>query len=53
MISKETLTFQKFNYIYFTFTRDKKGIRKDSTITTTGEELKLFLEHAIRILQKE
>lgn len=42
------MTYQDFNNIYYTFTKNKKGIRPYDQITTTGSELKEFIEHAIK-----
>ena len=42
------MTYQDFNNIYYTFTKNEKGIRPHDKITTTGFELKEFIEHAIR-----
>jgi hypothetical protein len=42
------MTYQDFNHIYYTFTKNEKGIRPYDKITTTGDELKEFLEHAMR-----
>ena len=41
------MTYQDFNNIYYTFTNDVKGIKPNEKITTTGYELKEFIEHAI------
>ena len=41
------MTHQEFNHIYYTYTKDEKGLRYTSKFTLTGEELKDFVEHAI------
>ena len=42
------MTYQDFNNIYYTFTKSKKGIKPYDRITTTGFELKEFVEHALQ-----
>ncbi len=47
------MSHQEFNNIYYLFTKDKKGIRPQDTINTTGYELKEFIEFALeRILHE-
>jgi len=41
------MTHQEFNYIYFAFTKDKRGVKPQDQIITTGSKLKEFLEYAI------
>ena len=42
------MTEQEFNSIYYTFTKDKSGIRPGNNINVSGRELKEFVEHAIQ-----
>ena len=42
------MTQQEFNNIYYSFSNDKKGIKPWDRITTTGHELKSFLEFAFK-----
>ena len=43
----ELMTHQEFNHIYYLFTRNKNGIKPSDRITTTGRELKEFIEFTI------
>lgn len=47
------MTYQDFNYIYYRFTKNKRGIRPYDRISTDGYELKEFVELAIDILVEE
>lgn len=42
------MTHQDFNHIYVKFTGNKKGIKSYDSIKTTGEELKDFVEFALK-----
>ncbi len=42
------MTYQEFNHIYYKFTQSSKGIKPMDKITTSGYELKEFVEFAIR-----
>ncbi|MFY0629585.1 MAG: hypothetical protein JXR05_04335 [Flavobacteriaceae bacterium] len=42
------MTHQDFNHIYVKFTGNKKGIKSSQHITTTAEELKEFVEFALK-----
>ena len=42
------MTQQDFNHIYFKFTGSKKGIKPSDYIKTSGEELKEFVEFALK-----
>lgn len=42
------MTHQEFNYLYYKFTKNKKGIKPYDRISTTGCELKEFLEYSIK-----
>lgn len=41
------MTYQEFNHIYYTFTKNQRGIKPQDKIHTTGYELKEFLDYAI------
>lgn len=41
------MTYQDFNHIYYTFTKNRNGIRGQDRIQLTGYELKEFIEYAI------
>ncbi|MBL4605465.1 MAG: hypothetical protein JKY02_07365 [Flavobacteriaceae bacterium] len=43
------MTHQDFNNMYYTFTNDKKGVRYNSRIFISGNELKEFVEYAIKL----
>lgn len=43
-----TLTYQEFNHIFYKYTNQKRGVRYTNRYTLTGEELKEFVEHAIK-----
>ena len=47
------MTYQEFNHIYFLFTKNKKGIRHNDKISTTGDELKTFVEFAMNKISKD
>lgn len=47
------MTHQDFNNIYYTFTGSGKGIKPQDKITTTGYELKEFLEHALKKISND
>jgi len=47
------MTYQDFNHIYYTFTKNEKGIKPYDKITTTGDELKEFVEHAMRKMRND
>ena len=47
------MTHQEFNTIYYLFTNSKRGIKPYDNIKTTGDELKEFLEFAMRKLQND
>ena len=42
------MTYQEFNHIYYKFTQSSKGIRPMDRITTSGYELKEFVEFAMQ-----
>lgn len=46
------MTHQEFNHIYYKFTNSKQGIRPMDRITTSGYELKEFVEFAMQNLQQ-
>lgn len=43
------MTHQDFNHIYYKFTGVKEGVKPYDNIKTTGEELKEFLEFAMKM----
>ncbi len=47
------MTHQDFNHIYFKFTGNKKGIRPYQRISTTADEIKEFIELAIKLYEEE
>lgn len=47
------MTYQEFNHIYYKFTKSPKGIRPMDQITTSGFELKEFVEFALQNVQLE
>ena len=47
------MTYQDFNHIYYTFTRNKRGVKPYDKLTMTGDELKSFLEHGIKKIHGE
>ena len=46
------MTHQDFNDIYYAFTKNEKGIKPHDRITTTGFELKEFIEFAVNKLNR-
>lgn len=42
------MTYQEFNHIYYKFTQSSKGIKPMDRITTSGYELKEFVEFAMQ-----
>lgn len=44
------MTHQDFNHIFYQFTGSKKGIKPSDKLTTTGKELKEFVEFSIKKL---
>ena len=42
------MTYQEFNHIYYRFTKNEKGIKPTDHISTTGYELKEFVDFAIQ-----
>ena len=42
------MTHQDFNHIFHQFTGSKKGIKPTDQLKTTGQELKDFVEFALR-----
>ncbi len=47
------MTYQEFNNIYYTFTKNKKGIQPNDSIRTNGYELKEFIEHALSKISEQ
>lgn len=47
------MTYQEFNNIYYLFTKNKRGIRPWEQLRTTGDELKEFIEFAIKKIKDE
>ena len=48
------MTYQEFNHIYYKFTNEGSGIRPVDRISTSGYELKEFVEFALKTrLQEE
>jgi hypothetical protein len=45
------MTHQDFNHLYYQFTGNKKGVRPYDRLSTTGQELKDFVEFALRQTQ--
>lgn len=43
------MTHQDFNHIYVRFTGNKKGVKYHERITTSAEELKEFVEFALKV----
>ncbi len=43
------MTYQDFNHIYYKFTGNEKGIRPTDSIQTSGQELKEFVEFALKV----
>jgi len=41
------MTHQDFNHIFYQFTGSKKGVKPTDQLTTTGKELKEFIEFAL------
>lgn len=42
------MTNQDFNHIFYKFTGDRKGIKPTDQLSTTGKELKDFVEFALK-----
>jgi hypothetical protein len=42
------MTQQDFNHIFYKFTGDKKGIKPSDHLSTTGKELKDFVEFVLK-----
>ena len=42
------MTHQDFNHIFYQFTGDKQGIKPTDRLSTTGQELKEFIEFALK-----
>lgn len=47
LLNTQAMTHQEFNHIYYLFTQNEKGIKPSDRITTTGEELKEFVEFSL------
>lgn len=47
------MTYQEFNHIYYKFTQSRRGIKPMDKITTSGYELKEFVEFALKNLNRE
>ncbi len=47
------MTYQEFNNIYYLFTKEKRGVKPWDRLNTTGDELKEFVEFAIKKLQND
>jgi len=45
------MTHQDFNHIFYKFTGNKNGVKPTDRFSTTGKELKDFVEFALRHTQ--
>jgi hypothetical protein len=42
------MTHQDFNHIFYKFTGNKRGVRPEDHLSTTGKELKDFVEFVLK-----
>lgn len=47
------MTHQELNHYYYLYTNDKKGIGQYQRITTTGDEMRNFIEFILKRIQLE